>query len=205
MVAVALLVSVALAPARAQQPIPPPVPPPVPQPIPQPPPPTPVPIPMPPPAPVPMPPVTVVAPPPPQPIMGYRAPAIALVQPVAGQSLPQDKAVIILRFAVGEPSDQLDASSFGVWVNGANRAALFQVAGTEAWGPLSDPRSGPLAPGVYQVTARICSTRGTCGTTAATVTVTASDVGTAKADDAASRKQRLIDLLLAGLRRLVGP
>lgn len=203
--AIALSVSVALVPVRAQQPVPQPIPQPVPQPIPQPPPPTPVPIPMPQPAPVPMPPVTVVAPPQAPPIMGYRAPAIALVQPPAGQSLPQDKAVIILRFAVGEPADQLDASSFGVWVNGATRAALFQVAGTEAWGPLSDPKSGPLAPGVYQVTARICSTRGTCGTTASTVTVTASDVGAGKADDGSSRKQRLIDLLLAGLRRLVGP
>lgn len=196
----ALLASAALGPAHAQQPIPQPVPP-VPQPVP----PRPIPVPQPAPAPVPMPPVTVVAPLQPQPIMGYRAPAIALVQPPPGQSLPQDKAVIIFRFAASEPSDQLDASSFGVWVNGANRSALFQVAGTEAWGPLSDPKSGPLAPGVYQVTARICSTRGTCGTTAATVTVTASDVGTTKADDAASRKQRLIDLLLTGLRRLVGP
>jgi hypothetical protein len=150
-----------------------------------------------------MPPVTVVAPPQPQAIMGYRAPVIALVQPLAGQSLPQDKAVIILRFASGEPSDQLDASSFGVWVNGASRTALFQVTGTDAWGPLSDPRAGTLSPGAFQVTARICSTRGSCGTTAATVTVTASDVGTSK-DDGSSRKQRLIDLLLAGLRRLVG-
>jgi hypothetical protein len=157
------------------------------------------------PQPIPMPPVTVVAPQQPQAIMGYRAPVIALVQPLAGQSLPQDKAVIILRFAVGEPSDQLDASSFGVWVNGASRTALFQVTGTDAWGPLADPKAGPLAPGVYQVTARICSTRATCGTTAATVTVTASDVGPAKTDDSSSRKQRLIDLVLAGLRRLVGP
>jgi hypothetical protein len=137
--------------------------------------------------------------------MGYRAPVIALVQPPAGQSLPQDKAVIILRFAVGEPSDQLDASSFGVWVNGANRAALFQVAGTEAWGPLSDPKSGSLAPGVYQVTARICSTKGVCGSTSATVTVVTSEATSAATDQGVSRRQRLIDLLLAGVRRLVGP
>jgi hypothetical protein len=122
-------------------------------------------------------------------------------------ALPQDRAVLIFRFAPGEASDPLDASSFAVLVNGATRSALFQVAGSEAWGPLSDPHvTSTLAPGAYQVTARICSSKGACGTTSATVTVASSGGTPAGApEQGASRKQRLIDLLLAGARRLVGP
>ena len=138
-----------------------------------------------------------------QPIVGYRSPAIALVQPAAGEVLAQDKAVLIFRFAQGEPVDPLDASSFAVWVNGSARTASFQVGATEAWGPLSDARE--VAPGAYQVTARICSTRGACGTTAATATVAPSATMPSEATKVDSRRQRIIDLLLAGLRRLVGP
>lgn len=139
----------------------------------------------------------------PQPIVGYRSPGIALVQPAAGAVLPPDKAVLIFRFIEGESSDPLDASSFAVSVNGVARSALFQVGASEAWGPLSDARE--IAPGAYQVTARICSTRGACGTTSATVTVASSEaMPTGAAGQSASRRQRLIDLLLAGLKRLLG-
>jgi hypothetical protein len=122
-------------------------------------------------------------------------------------SLPQDRAVLIFRFAPGDASDPLDASSFVVSVNGANRSALFQVVGSEAWGPLSDPHATPsLALGAYQVTARICSSKGACGTTSATVNVASSEGTPASApEQGISRRQRLIDLLLAGARRLVGP
>jgi hypothetical protein len=145
-----------------------------------------------------------VIPQPAQPIIGYRLPGIALVQPGAGAELASDKAVLIFRFTQGEPADPLDASSFAVWVNGSARTASFQVGATEAWGPLSG--SHDVAPGAYQVTARICSTRGACATTSATVTVASSATmpSTAPADAGASRRQRVIDLLLAGLRRLIG-
>ena len=168
-------------------------------PVPQPPVPTPMPVT---PAPMPQQPVMPQAP---QPILGYRSPGIALVEPAAGAALPPDKAVLIFRFVQGEPSDPLDASSFAVSVNGVARSASFQVGVSEAWGPLSDERQA--APGAYQVTARICSTRGACATTTATVTVASSEAmaSAATSDANASRRQRLIDLLLAGLRRLVGP
>jgi hypothetical protein len=138
-------------------------------------------------------------------VAAYRAPTMALVQPTPGVALPQDRAVLIFRFAQGEPSDPVDASSFAVWVNGVNRAALFQVTSGEAWGPLSDVQgAAPLpSPGAYQVTARICSTRGACGTTTATVSVVASERTSPEPNQ--SRRQRLIDLLLTGARRLVGP
>jgi hypothetical protein len=144
-----------------------------------------------------------VIPQPAQPIVGYRSPSIALVQPAAGELLARDKAVLIFRFAQGEPADPLDASSFAVWVNGSARTASFQVGATEAWGPLSDSRE--VAPGAYQVTARICSTRGACGMTAATVTVASSaTMPSEQAGDGASRRQRLIDLVLAALKWLIG-
>lgn len=154
------------------------------------------------PTPVPIPPPPVI-PQPAQPIIGYRSPAIALVQPGAGELLAQDKAVLIFRFSQGEPADPLDASSFAVWVNGSARTALFQVGATEAWGPLSDARE--VVSGAYRVTARICSTRGACGTSSATVTVASSYVmPTEPAAQSTSRKQRLIDLVLAALKRLIG-
>jgi len=155
-----------------------------------------------PPAPAPMPQQPVI-PQPAQPIVGYRSPAIALVQPAAGELLAQDKAVLIFRFSQGEPADPLDASSFAVWVSGSARTASFQVGATEAWGPLSDSRE--VAPGAYQVTARICSTRGACGTTTATVMVASSDaLPTEPAAPNTSRRQRVIDLVLAALKRLIG-
>lgn len=135
----------------------------------------------------------------------YRAPTIALVQPPPGVVLPPDKAVLIFRFAPGEASDPVDASSFAAWVSGAPRSAAFQVGANEAWGPLGDPHAaGLLTPGAYPVTARICSTKGACGTTSATVTVAASE-GTSADMQGMSRRQRIIDLILAGVRRLVGP
>jgi hypothetical protein len=143
-----------------------------------------------------------VIPQPAQPIVGYRSPSIALVQPAAGEVLARDKAALIFRFAQGEATDPLDASSFAVWVNGSVRTPSFQVGATEAWGALSEARE--VAPGAYQVAARICSTRGSCGTTAATVTVGSSATMPSEGDEGASRRQRVIDLVLAALRRLIG-
>jgi hypothetical protein len=83
------------------------------------------------------------------------------------------------------------------------RTASFQVGATEAWGALSDARE--VAPGAYQVTARICSTRGACGTTAATVTVASSaTMPSEPMGESTSRRQRVIDLVLAALKRLIG-
>ena len=139
----------------------------------------------------------------PQPIVGYRPPGIALVQPDAGAALPPDKAVLVFRFVQGEASDPLDANSFAVAVNGVARSASFQVGASEAWGPLSDARAVP--PASYQVTARICSTRGVCGMTTATVTVVSSDaMPDEPASGTMSRMQWVIELILTVLRRLFG-
>jgi hypothetical protein len=42
-------------------------------------------------------------------LAAYRAPTIALVQPPAGGSVPQDKPVVVFRFAAGEPDDPIDS------------------------------------------------------------------------------------------------
>ncbi|HET7585094.1 MAG TPA: hypothetical protein VFK13_09305 [Gemmatimonadaceae bacterium] len=111
---------------------------------------------------------------------GYRVPLIELVQPQAGSTIPQDKPVVVFRLEQGEPGDPLDLATFRVTVDGEDRTALFKVSAVQAWGPLgamSGVASGtasstpPIAPGVHQVVARICSTRGVCGTAVGEVTV----------------------------------
>ena len=149
----------------------------------------------------------------------YRAPRIALAQPAAaeaggGGSVPQDRPVVVFRFAAGEPDDPLDVRSLAVAVDGTDRTALFQTtatpAGGQAWGPLADDaaiRRGQLAAGVHRVVARICSTRGACGTTEVQVLVvpglTAS--GGASADEPKSAARRVLGAVLTATRKLLLP
>lgn len=147
----------------------------------------------------------------------YRAPAIALVQPGDGGMVHQDRPVIVLRFAPGEPGDPLDVGSFVIAVDGVDRTALFQSSAGEAWGPLATATStavdSALALGPHRVTARICSVRGACTTVHATVNVLpsyprksgdATDAATGM-HSARSRTQRLRDAALEALRRLLMP
>ena len=145
---------------------------------------------------------------PPTAVAPYRAPTIALVQPPPGGTVPRDKPVVVFRFAHGEPSDPIDATSFRVAVDGTDRSALFQVSATEAWGPLGVARpeasADSLAVGAHQMEARICSSRGTCAITAATVTVMPAPVKPNPASPT-DRKARLLDLLLTAAKRLIEP
>jgi hypothetical protein len=150
------------------------------------------------------------------PLAPYHAPVIALVQPPAGGSVPQDKPVVVFRFAQGEVTDPIDAASFRVFVDGEDRTALFQVSATEAWGPLTASANAAactaatgapsaLSPGVHQLEARICSGRGTCATTAASVTVLPTAAAPPAAAPQADRKQKLIDLILTAAKKLLVP
>ena len=112
-------------------------------------------------------------------LVPYRTPTIVLAQPAsttagAVGSVPQDRPVIVLRFAAGEPDDPLDVRSLVVAVDGADRTALFRTTTSEAWGALAsdaDLARGALEPGPHRVSARICSARGACGSTEAQVLV----------------------------------
>jgi hypothetical protein len=153
----------------------------------------------------------------------YRAPGIALVQPASEATLPQDKPVVVFRFAQGEPNDPIDLASFAVAVDGHDRTRLFQVTAAEAWGPLSAsvdrPNDASLAPGVHQLTARICSARGACAFTTASIAIvpgTSASQSTSQpaaagvsADSsekpAPSRRRRIIDALVAAAKKLLTP
>jgi hypothetical protein len=135
-----------------------------------------------------------------------------MVQPATntqqGGAIPQDRPVVVFRFAQGEITDPLDVGTFVVSLTGpgvapgnAARTSSFQISATEAWGSLADSKS-PLSGGVYEVTGRICSTHGSCATTTATVNVTATATNVVKPQ---SRKDQLIDLLLGGVKRLLNP
>lgn len=145
------------------------------------------------------------------PLAPYRPPAIALVQPVDGGTVYQDKPVIVLRFAAGEPVDPIDLDSFAVTVDGIDRSPLFQRAAAEAWGALG-PLSGAdsVVPGARRVSARICSVRGACAAVQATVNVLPAPLpmtpeAASPARAAASRKQRILDAALSAVRRLLVP
>jgi hypothetical protein len=151
----------------------------------------------------------------------YRPPSIALVQPSAASTVPSDRPVVVFRFAPGEPNDPLDLASFAVTVDGRDRTRSFQVTGAEAWGSLSgDATVGSdsvLALGIHQVSARICSARGACGVLVTSLTVVPSEVVSQTSNPAAegvaadssssvsSRRRRVIDVLLAALRKLLSP
>lgn len=145
--------------------------------------------------------------PPPAVAAPYQAPTIALVQPPDGGSVPQDKPVVVFRFAPGEADDPLDLRSFAVAVDGQDRSALFQVTATAAWGPLAAPANGAaaatgLSPGPHQVAARICSSRGACREVSVTVTVAAPPVADPTSP---ASKHGFLALLISVVRRLLAP
>ncbi|HET7456262.1 MAG TPA: hypothetical protein VFJ74_01325 [Gemmatimonadaceae bacterium] len=156
---------------------------------------------------------TTPVPPTPATVAPYRAPVLALVQPPPGGALtvPQDRPVVVFRFAQGEPLDPIDAASFRVAVDGHDRTAQFQVAAAEAWGPLGDAgaaagAAGALAAGPHQVAARVCSSRGACA--AVDVAVTALPTAAVEAAPAiakTSRRSRVIALLLQASKQLLAP
>jgi hypothetical protein len=151
-------------------------------------------------------------------ISAYRLPTIALVQPWGAASLPSDRPVVVFRFVPGEPNDPIDLASFSVTVDGRDRSRAFQITAGEAWGSLAgDPAMGSdsLALGTHQMSARVCSARGACGVLVTSLTVVPSQLqsqpahpaaeGTAADTSASSRRRRVIDVILAALRKLLSP
>lgn len=140
-------------------------------------------------------------------IAPYRLPSIVLVQPQDGGAVYQDRPVIVFRFALGEPADPIDANSLGVSVDGVDRSKLFQTSASDAWGPLvpSTAADPPLALGAHRITARICSQRGTCATTQATVLVIPDAAAATPTAPAAGRSihQRILDAALSAARRIL--
>ena len=143
----------------------------------------------------------------------YRATVLALVQPATG-TVTQDKPVAVFRFAQGEPTDPIDLASFAVSVDGEDRTRLFQVATQplgEAWGPLADPAATEkdLTVGTHVLSARICSTRGTCGTLQTTLVVMpplVAPAATAGANPQAhSRVRRALGAILSAPGRILSP
>jgi hypothetical protein len=137
----------------------------------------------------------------------YRPPALALVQPAAGGSLPDDKPVIVFRFAPGEANDPIDAQSFAVTVDGTDRTARFQVTAGEAWGTLAESGESSASPGTHQLSARICSARGACSEVSATVAVieSASASPSPAEGSANARRRKVVDAVVAVLRKLLEP
>jgi hypothetical protein len=144
---------------------------------------------------------------PPTSLPAYRPPALALVQPAAGGSLPGDKPVLVFRFAPGEPNDPIDAQSFAVTVDGVDRTTRFQVTAAEAWGTLADSEEGGATAGAYQVSARICSTRGACAAVSATVPVVESARASPAPAEGSSgaRRRKVMDAVVAVIRKLLEP
>lgn len=142
-------------------------------------------------------------------IAPYRLPAIALVQPQDEGAVYQDRPVVVLRFAAGEPTDPIDATSLAVNVDGIDRSKLFQTAGSDAWGPLvpSAAADPPLALGAHRITARICSQRGACAMTQATVLAIANAAATTTGAPTVARSihQRILDAALNAARRILNP
>jgi hypothetical protein len=165
------------------------------------------------PAQAPVPPGSPVAPP--AMLAPYRAPLIALVQPPLGGpgagSVPQDRPVVVFRFAAGEADDPLDVRSFVVAVDGVDRTTLFQTTATQAWGALAADEAvarGQLSAGAHRVAARICSARGACGSTEAQVLVVPGVVRLAPADSAAPVKglaRKALGAVLSATRKLLQP
>ena len=102
----------------------------------------------------------------------FRPPSIELAYPASGGALPADKALIVFRFEAGEANDPIDPSAFRATVDGIDHTSRFRVTPTEAWGQLADSSATPgLTPGSHVVGARVCSTRGACGSVSARVEV----------------------------------
>ncbi|MGI8401223.1 MAG: hypothetical protein ACR2NS_06410 [Gemmatimonadaceae bacterium] len=135
----------------------------------------------------------------------YRRPVISVAAPTEGTAVPEDKPVAVLRFMSGEPLDPIDALSFSITVDGKDRRSLFQLTEGEAWGRLADP-SEVLAAGQHEVAARICTSRGECGTTKATITVVAESASIQLASTAAKavkKKTKIFDAVLQAARVLI--
>ncbi|MFN2399803.1 MAG: hypothetical protein ABR543_14380 [Gemmatimonadaceae bacterium] len=139
-------------------------------------------------------------------ITPYRTPRIALVQPAPGGTLPQDKPVVVFRFTEGEPADAIDAASFRVSVDSHDRSSSFRVSAAEAWGSLAAPHpDSTIAPGLHQVAARICSSRGACAFVEVPVTIAATTPTTPTATTRREKKRDLIELLIEAARKLLLP
>lgn len=154
-------------------------------------------------------------------VAAYRVPTIALVQPAGAATLPQDRPVVVFRFGPGEPNDPIDLASFAVTLDGGDRTQSFQVTGVEAWGSLAGAAAvqsdSSLALGTHQISARICSARGACGVLVSSLTIVASQLESQKPHPAAgvpavdsstsvsSRRRRVIEAVLAALRKLLSP
>jgi hypothetical protein len=154
-------------------------------------------------------------------IAPYRLPTIVLVQPSSAATLPQDRPIVVFRFAPGEPNDPIDLASFGVTIDGHDRTQSFQVTAAEAWGSLAAgaPANGDssLALGMHQLSARICSARGACGVLVTSLTIGPSQLESQSPNPAAagaavdssgsasSRRRRVLDAVLAALRKLLSP
>jgi len=137
-------------------------------------------------------------------LLAYHPPRIALVQPAEGGVLQQDRPVVVIRFAAGEPGDPVDARSFAISVDAKDQTSLFRVSATEAWGPLASFPSD-LSLGSHEVAARICSARGACSSTTAKVTVASPTVtvGEAASGKDVTARRRLVDAFLVALRSLL--
>jgi hypothetical protein len=143
----------------------------------------------------------------------YRPPTIALVQPTGVGTLPRDKPIVVFRFAPGETDDPIDARSFVVTVDGADRSTLFQVVADEAWGSLNGPANdAQLSAGPHAVVARICSVRGACAVTGVSVTIDAGVTTTTtpprptdRTEPQPSSRARLIARVLDAVRKILVP
>lgn len=136
----------------------------------------------------------------------YRSPVLALVQPAVGVSVPEDRPIVVFRFAPGEADDPIDARSFAVSVDGDDRTPLFQATATEAWGTLAALGHSTIPAGAHQIVARICSSRGACAEASAVVTVVAPGVASdAIRKDDRRTKGRLIQAVLSALKELLNP
>ena len=90
--------------------------------------------------------------------------------PRARRDLPTDRPVVLIRFALREADDPIDAASFRATVDGVDRTARFRVTAAEAWGTLADSGTTDTdsaraiaADGPHTIAARVCSARGVCG------------------------------------------
>ena len=91
----------------------------------------------------------------------YHPPLLALVQPAADGKLPQDRPIVVFRFAPGDSTDPVDARSFAITVDGKDRSAGFQATRDMVWGAMAPPdEAAALGAGAHTVVARICSIRG---------------------------------------------
>jgi hypothetical protein len=134
----------------------------------------------------------------------YHPPHIALVQPAPGQSLQQDKPVVVIRFAAGEANDPIDVRSFAISVDAKDKTNLFDVSATEAWGAIASVPSD-LSIGNHEIAARICSARGACSSTSSTITISKPLIAAADTTSVKgiTKKRRVVNALLSALRTLI--